>query len=446
MNETLKRCKVFNPFRQQWLLVLVLYSPAALLAEAAEADPVREAEALVQKVEAETGPFDAALVEPLLKLAGIYQSLSDAELAEDTLRRAQNILHRQEGVYTNSQINILNRLTDLEISLGEFEAANLQQEFIHRVRTDTEDTGELVAADLALADWYTATGQPHRARNLLEDTLERVEPRTTQELTVLMKINAARRLQESCCRTSDLEDAVEKPSAFSRDLLTDVYLELADSMTLRGKEKQAAIFYQQAHALAPDQVDGEPAPISARHRLRHSLDRNSRTYRFSRDDPFFERRLKPMTHNEMMEDESREPQWFLIDGEDQLKVFNLPDTHETFDREKRTQTMAGRPLLFNEDQLTNLLRYRFTNRTETLTIELSFTVTETGNLRDITVLESNGPARLNRLVREALGRVHFRPALEDGRPVARENVRLTQVFEAPDQADDQAERNGEEKN
>ena len=92
--------------------------------------------------------------------------------------------------------------------------------------------------------------------------------------------------------------------------------------------------------------------------------------------------------------------------------------------------MVGHPVVFSEKQLDQILPLRLQRNKEELSIEVRFTVTETGDLRDIEVVESNAPAKLNRLLKKALRKTYYRPALTDGRPVVSENVSLVQTFTA----------------
>ena len=65
---------------------------------------------------------------------------------------------------------------------------------------------------------------------------------------------------------------------------------------------------------------------------------------------------------------------------------------------------------------------------EELSITLSFTVTETGDLSDIEVVETNAPNKLNNLLSRVLRKTYYRPAFENGRPVATPGVTLKQTF------------------
>ena len=84
--------------------------------------------------------------------------------------------------------------------------------------------------------------------------------------------------------------------------------------------------------------------------------------------------------------------------------------------------------MFSKDQLNNIIPLRLEKRMEELKIDLSFTVTSEGDLEEIEVEKSTAPAKLNRLIIEALRKAHYRPRLVDGLPVTTKNVQLVQTF------------------
>jgi len=61
-------------------------------------------------------------------------------------------------------------------------------------------------------------------------------------------------------------------------------------------------------------------------------------------------------------------------------------------------------------------------------ITLDFTVKNDGSIENIEILETNAPVKVNKLMREVLSKVKYRPALTNGVPVTREHISLTQTF------------------
>ena len=412
--------------------ILLLFAPVSLPAMEMDTDPVRVKEAYIEELAAREDPFTLLLYPPLLDLAEEYRRLGDTELAIDTLRRAQHILHRNEGVYTLRQSDVLSRLIDISIAAGDYEEANLQEEFRHFIRTHDLEEGsrDMVIADMDLARWYLATGQPNRARRLLQPSIERALELDLDLLPLALDINRARRLAGNCCNYKELLAAIENAAdqAPDKDLLVAAYLDLADVLLMARKSDRANQYFLLAAELDPQAVAAtEPSPIQVKRTLKDPSNPSFRTYSIQTD-PLQRRKLERMTEEEELEDRYREPQWFIVDDDQQLQPFEVPDSHEGFDRDRRTLERVGHPIMFSEEQLDNLLPYRLENQKHELEIEVEFTVTERGDLEDIEVIESNAPRKLNRLVTESLRRTYFRPALVAGQPVRREHVRLRQTF------------------
>ena len=103
---------------------------------------------------------------------------------------------------------------------------------------------------------------------------------------------------------------------------------------------------------------------------------------------------------------------------------------ESVSTSEPSQKMVGKPFQFIFRQLKTILpsSLRSEAKLANISIALDFTVTETGAIRDIEFAKSNAPAKLNRLMKEAIRKTRFRPALVDGRPVITHNVTLTQSF------------------
>ncbi len=138
--------------------------------------------------------------------------------------------------------------------------------------------------------------------------------------------------------------------------------------------------------------------------------------------------LRRMTRQEQIEASFNEPQWFRFDPEDKHQGFETRDLGQAHNLEKRTYAMVGHPFLFSEDQLDQLLPLRFKKNKEKLPIKTSFTVIETGDLKDIKIVESNAPNRLNRLLIQVLRRTYYRPGLKFGKPIVSQGVTLVQTF------------------
>lgn len=76
-------------------------------------------EAEIDALAKTNGPFADTLFEPLMRLAELQLEFGDIADAADTLSRAQNITHRNDGVYSLRQLPIIETMSDLALSQGE---------------------------------------------------------------------------------------------------------------------------------------------------------------------------------------------------------------------------------------------------------------------------------------------------------------------------------------
>lgn len=421
------------------LLGLLFWSPSSSAMDAGERAVLDELKSLENRIEAlsaEHGMFSMALFEPLLSLAGKYFDQGRLDDTEDTLRRAQNVAHRNEGVYTPTQLEIVERLTDIALAEDEFPDANQQKKFAFFITTHHlgEDNPEILYAYAEIADWYMNTGQPLRARRLLEEATDLARENNLETIAYTLMIDKARRLQGLCCSTKHLTEIIESRDkhATDPDSLAFAYMTIGDAFVLARKTEDAEVFYRLAHELTPLRGDDEPQPITIKRSLDEARQNRIQAYQIQNDPLITRNRLRRMTAAEQLEDEMQPPQWFILDAEDKHIGYKTRDLHETSSKERRTQTLVGNPIKFEDEQLNHILPHRLHSRhakTE-LMIEMSFSVTETGDLKNIKVMESNAPVKLNRLLIETLKKAYFRPALVKGTPVATDRVTLVQTFPA----------------
>jgi tetratricopeptide (TPR) repeat protein len=403
------------------LLILLLSAVSGTAAQSGE--DIDTLESSVEALSSKDGPFSASLFEPLMALA---RAQLDAGLYAD----ARESLHRNDGVYSLRQQEAVKLLTGILLSEAEFVKANRQQKFLHFVRTHAldPDDPDYLSAYRELADWFLQSGQPRRARRLLEEGAEIADSQGDSLLPWAVLINRARRMEGLCCRPNRLQAALEEDPGAGSDSLVAAYLAIADTLTLGGREEEAAAFYTKAGELSPASVTTPPRLITVRRNLRSSRRDHVETYKIREDPRLHYDRLRRLDPLEQLEDSAEPPGWFLVDADGSNLGFAITEDNKTSSPGKRTQTLIGSPLVFSEDQLDNLLPLKWQKRKEELKIEVSFNVTETGDLEEITVIESNAPSKLRRLITDALRRIYYRPALINGQPTLTRNVHLTQTF------------------
>ena len=415
-------------------ILLGLLPPAA---GAMEEEYLAEAEALeehIEQVAEQSGPFSGDLFEPLMSLGRIRLSAGNHEEATDALRRAQNISHRNQGVYNLRQLEILRLLTNMSLLDEDHEAADRQQVFTFFItrRYFGEGDPALLPAYMEIADWYTYTGQTRKARKLLAEARELAARHNRNPLPLAIRFNRARRLESLCCNPEALIETLGAGDTTDPDTLAKAHLEIADTLILGRKADQARHWFLKAHETMPLLASSEPMPITIRKNLDDPGFFSVDAYRLQRNLFFGRQRLEKMTQREYLEDENREPHWFIMDGDLAHIGFIRRDNHGVSGGVQRTQSMTGHPILFSKKQLDNLRPFKSAGKSAgkkaDLRITASFTVTETGDLENIEVVESNAHPRLNRLLVRTLKKVYYRPALEAGVPVRREQVNLIQTF------------------
>lgn len=110
--------------------------------------------------ELEEGPFTQRLVEPVMAKALIHASHEMYTVAEDLLRRAQHIIHRNAGVYSPRQVPVVDRLTSISWRKGELIEADRAQKFklkIHE-RSYSRDSEKMIGVLQEIGAYFAHRG------------------------------------------------------------------------------------------------------------------------------------------------------------------------------------------------------------------------------------------------------------------------------------------------
>lgn len=119
----------------------------------------------VDALVARYGPHDSRLVTPLKALGAHYFRKKDYRQAVTTYRRAQHLLHRNHGVQTLDQLDLVDWMATNEMLAGNIEAANTQQSFYYQLHVHAYGATDArtLPAVTRLADWYFYTRQMEEA-------------------------------------------------------------------------------------------------------------------------------------------------------------------------------------------------------------------------------------------------------------------------------------------
>lgn len=171
----------------------------------------RVAKQEIAQLEASGGVYSSALYEPISALGRLQQQYEFHEDAIESFRRSQHLVHRLFGVYSDRQLETLDRLVQSYAALGDHSAFDVQLHFKYRVasRSFQPDDIRLIAAQLQLADWYRQSGRFRDALALYEKSAALLPATDIHgQVRILRSVALTRYLDDSCCATEVLADAL----------------------------------------------------------------------------------------------------------------------------------------------------------------------------------------------------------------------------------------------
>jgi tetratricopeptide (TPR) repeat protein len=373
------------------------------------------------------GQFAPLLVASMSQLGVLrFQTQRFAE-SLDTLRQAQHIAHRNDGVFTLKQLEIVHWITKVNVATGKFLAADLQQRFAYRVSENNYGASDerMIPAMSKLGNWYRDTGQYKAALQMYQKALQVTESnhsdRDLRLVPSLRAISSTMYLQGRCCPNEPLDRAldivVREPSTDAADELSAL-MHLADMSLLTSKAGDAKKLYRRAWDMLAneDRVNREEQRLFATP-ARLGVSRVSHL----------------VTAYEQAE--TRRPRSAMV------KTIKPPQSQSSgvsfsFKRlESKQGGLVGMPLALCYPQVLNLVRGDGKKELSEYYMDLDFSVNHDGRVSNIEVVEGNTPSRLVRYVKNILRVTRFRPRLKEGEPVVTDNMTLRQTF-APTQFTD----------
>jgi len=384
----------------------------------------------ITAIENDHGPFAKDLYFPLLSMANLQIEEKFHSDAVETLKRAQSINHRHEGVLNIGQIVIIDKLTELAIIQADFKEANRYQNFAFFLRKkEARDPENLVGAYLGMAEWLANTGQLSSARSALRQGSEFTESESELTLQLLLQESRVRRLDNLCCGWKKLREQLDQQPDINSDLLKAVYFEIADSLILNRKPEEASKYYQMGYALLKTEEMLDAKMIEMKAQLRSSFTANSKYY-FVENELAYPRKIREMTEDEIENHEGFEPTWLKVNTSSQ--GFTLPDKGDGRRMTRESRDLLGDPLIFQGEQLRNIQSLKNKNKEEVLEINLSFDVEINGDLNNVEVVSSNASSRIDRLLVNSLKKLYFRPAITKDGLVLSRNILLSQKIDLRD--------------
>ncbi len=332
--------------------------------------------------------YDAALARPLTLLGDAQFGEGEFAAAEETYGRAIHITRVNEGLHSPAQIPIVYKEADTMAAQGKLDAANGRQEYAYETlrRAYGPASEALVPGMYALAAWYKRTHNIYSARELYAlaaETLARVHGPDSPELV----------------------------------------------LPLRGV---AETFRQERFPpyIAPSKREAFTVGTAA-YSNQVAAERTLVVNRYSEG----ERAL-----GEIIRILNQDPDTPRLDVV--LAILDLADWHLLFEKYSRAFELYGRvqALMVEDAGLTteDIERYfgqpmplylpmppnpdppdpTLTVRATEGYVELGYTISDRGEVRDLETLASEPPGMMDIKVRRAMRVARFRPRFENGEPVA----------------------------
>ncbi len=346
----------------------------------------------VSQVDENVGPFSETLVDLLVARAIINVNSGAMEQAEDDLRRAQHITHRQQGVYNESQLPIIQQLTAVHLAKGMILSADREQRFNLRINEQVlgEDSEGLVPVLASVGSYFASRADtfPVLPATPSIEMKSQAEAFTTPYRTALFR--------ESIDLFERAIDIIETKYGENDLRLVPLLKDLASARLLQGS---SARFAESAHERAARIVTSNPdTDIPDRAAALVDLadiytitgdGRAKKTYREAwalLQEPAYEG-----TRNEL---------------------FGTPK--RLFPEEVRIIAINRQPLSVEEG--THLYA------------DVEYQVMDNGRVASIKIVDSNVPNGDLASLRSVLRGTKFRPRMVDGDPVATKGMSLHQTF------------------
>lgn len=360
-------------------------------------------EQIIVAITESKGPHTTSLIEPLLGKARSLVARRRYDDASAALLLAQNIVHRQEGVYSSGQLEVIDEMAALNLRSGDIRQANKLQRFSFAISRDEygADGLDILPAHSRLIQWYMETGQYFEARRELDKAIKLVKEHTSEHdprlIDYMRLVAKTRRLQGIWKSEKSLIEALEildKNPDLPLDVKSDVYLELADAYVARRKPKKAEQYYSQVTL-----GDGQQT----------------------------EPKLIPITSSIFMRNKSG-PVDFKVPLSEKDYGVMVTQGNVVQPIQPRSTPMVGNPFRFSRGLLVRDLRLRSNLNFRRIKMTFEFTVTQSGQVTEVELLSSNAPSKLDNFMRKVFAKVRYRPGLLDGVPINTPNVQLTQTF------------------
>jgi TonB family protein len=373
-------------------------SRAALMVKSHEfADAVPQLQAIIDDLEHQTSRYDPSLVIPLTLLGDAYNGDGKYKEALRTYEQGEHISRVTEGLHTASQVDLVYREAATLAAMGELDKANDREEYAYEtlVRAYGPFSPSLIPGLYKLAAWYERTSNIFSARGLYEravDIISRTGGGTDPALVPALRGLATTYREE---RFPPYETAEPRAPSMSTDLTAmPTVMGAPPTVVNRFGPGEAAL----SQIVKIVNADAAATPLD---RVKAELDLADWYL-------MFDKAARATTVYVHARQQMREKVGM---SEDQIATYFQP-------------TILYRPIPDGPPLPPPALRI---NPTEGH-VELSFTVTEDGEVGELKTLSSDPEGMMDIKVRRGMRAARFRPRFEGDTPVATPNQVYRHTF------------------
>lgn len=375
--------------------------------------------------ERQLGRYDMILTKPLAQLGKLYIDTLRYPDAMEAFRRAQHIMHRNEGVYTLTQLDLVDRISSINVVSKQSLDADIQQRFYYRINQKHYKTSdpEIIPAMEKMGAWLRKTGQYRESlliyRDMVDLILDKDPSGGAAMVKALRAVASVLYLQGNCCPEKTLQKVVDiirvDPTMdFFEEI--DALVELADMNLITRHVSRAKTLYRIAWAmhsqnkeirLRTDNIFASPVQLGVRRRedAMHAFTnaKAGNIWRFTR---------------------GNRPGNFGLTRDFNFEASS--DLSMTFGKAE----LIGKPLPLCYPQILDLVNASSKKDLAEYYIDLDFTVNDVGRPTQLAIKSTNAPAALGRYVKNMLYRTRYRPKVVEGTTVDTEHVAFRQTFTA----------------
>lgn len=363
------------------------------------------------------GPYNHVLIGVLIDFGVLYYEMGEDKKAIDKFQEAQHIAHRNDGVYTLTQLTAMDWVSATVKRSGAIKKADVQEKFYYKVNEKNYPYGDLriLPATKRLGEWLKNTGQYGAAMKLNKNALVMIQ--SSEEATgyhmipILREISSIAYLSGKCCRDKPLEQVItvmETGGGVDVEELIKATLHLADMKTLSRKIPEAGKLYKKAWNLRFGTPNAEKS----------SLEEFGFPIQLGYSDVVDGVTAFQETRSQRYKSTNVKTYYPQKEGRGSGFSFNPTPLR---------QRMIGAPMLMCFLQVREILPYKGSDKLDTYYVDLGFSVKQTGAVSKVKITDSNAPPKLKKYVKNLFSKLKYRPKIENGTPVL-SKVTVRQTF------------------